>query len=68
MKRSIVYPSVCLSHRSTAELRSGFAAECHAGGDIDRHLWVSALSSNDIAEWHSAANAGSVLLTAEVRG
>jgi len=62
MKRSSVLPSVCPSiDRSTAY--GGFAAERPTGR---RSIDYPALSSSGAAARRSAANAGSVMLTADV--
>jgi len=68
-----VRPSVCLSTRSTATAAcGGFGAERPAGGDIDRWqvpallLDGAAGSAAAVERRRSAANAGSVTLTADV--
>jgi len=77
VERSPVRPAVCLSHRSTAAACDGFAAERPAGrrcrsiagtGTQQQRRRSTALSSNGAAARRSAANAGSVTLTADVGG
>jgi len=68
MKRSSVRPSVCLLDQSLAAAACGASLLLSAlrTGDIDREL--PTLSSNGATARCSAANAGSVMLTAEGRG
>ena len=65
--RASVRPSVCLSHRSTLmRCTAGLLLSVVWAGDIDRKRRAPAPNSNGAAVRRSAANAGSVMLTAEL--
>jgi len=56
-----------LSHHSTAAVHTdGLLLSTLWAGQIDRQRQAPVPSSNGATEWHSAANVGSVMLTAEL--
>jgi len=60
-------PFAYLSHCSTAAAAySRFGACTPHLGHIDRQWWVPVTTNNGATAWHSAANAVSVILTAEL--
>ena len=61
-------PSVCLSHQSTVAAVCGMFAAEHPGHRRYRLVAGTALSSSNAAAWLSAANVGSVTLTADIGG
>jgi len=67
VERLSVCLSVCLSHRSTAGAAcGGFAAERPAGRTYRLIAGAAVISSNVAVARRTAANAGSVVLTAEL--
>jgi len=69
VERPSIRPSICLFHRLTAAAAGGkFAAEPPAGRKYRSTTAGARAHSKGAAAWHSAANAGSVTLTVEVRG
>jgi len=65
MKRSSVRPSVCPIDRQQQRRAAGLLLSAVRRGDIDRQRRTPAPSSNGAAARRSAANADSVMLTAE---
>ena len=69
--RPSVRPSVCLSVCpiiAPQRRAAGLLLSAERAGDIDRQLRATGASSNGATARRSAADAGSVTLTAEVRG